>query len=177
MEEWRNIQGYEGYQASNMGRVRNISKGNILKQYNRSRNKLYKAVCIDRKMISVHRLVAQAFIPNPNNLPMVNHKDENPSNNCVENLEWCDAKYNNSYGTRLKKISDKKSIPIISIDSNGNERYYKSAFNCNKITGFEFGNILKCCKGQRKTAHKHKWMFADDWLADWWEQEMENIEF
>lgn len=104
MEEWRNIQGYEGYQVSNTGIVRNISKGNILKQYNRSRNKLYKAVCIDRKMISVHRLVAQAFIPNPNNLPMVNHKDENPSNNCVENLEWCTQKYNMNWNGVMKKV-------------------------------------------------------------------------
>lgn len=176
MEEWRNIQGYEGYQASNMGRVRDINKGIILAQYNRNKQG-YKAVTIGGKPISVHRLVAQAFMPNPNNLPMVNHKDENPSNNCVENLEWCDAKYNCNYGTRIKRIADKNSRPIVSIDANGKETYYKSAFECYHRKGYQYSNILKCCKGQRKIAHKHKWMFADDWLADWWEQEMENIEF
>ena len=176
MEEWRNIQGHEGYQASNTGRVRDINKGIILTQYNR--NKLgYKAVTIGGKPISVHRLVAQAFIPNPNNLPMVNHKDENPSNNCVENLEWCDAKYNCNYGTRIKRIADKNSRPIVSIDTNGKETYYKSAFDCFHRKGYQYSNILKCCKGLRNKAHKYKWMFADDWLADWWEQEMENIEF
>ena len=176
MEEWRNIQNYEGYQASNMGRVRDINKGIILTQYNR--NKLgYKAVTIGGKPISVHRLVAQAFIPNPNNLPMVNHKDENPSNNRVENLEWCDAKYNCNYGTRIKRIADKNSRPIVSIDINGKETYYKSAFECYHRKGYQYSNILKCCKGLRNKAHKHKWMFVEDWLADWWEQEMEKVEF
>lgn len=176
MEEWRNIQGYEGYQASNMGRVRDINKGIILTQYNRNKQG-YKAVTIGGKLISVHRLVAQAFLPNPNNLPMVNHKDENPSNNCVENLEWCDAKYNCNYGTRIKRIADKNSRPIVSIDINGKETYYKSAFECYHRKGYQYSNILKCCKGLRNKAHKHKWMFVEDWLADWWEQEMEKVEF
>lgn len=176
MEEWRNIQGHKGYQVSNTGRVRNINKGNILSQYNRNKQG-YKAVSIDRKLITVHRLVAQAFIPNPNNLPMVNHKDENPLNNCVENLEWCDAKYNCNYGTRIKRIADKNSTPIVSIDTNGKETYYKSAFECFHRKGYDYSNILKCCKGLRNKAHDCKWVFVENWLADWWEQEMENIEF
>lgn len=176
MEKWKNIQTYKGYQASSEGRIRNINKGIILTQYDRNKQG-YKAVTIDGKPISVHRLVAEAFLPNPYNYPVVNHKDENPSNNCVYNLEWCTQQYNCNYGTRNKRIGDKRGTPIISIDKDGKECYYKSAFECCYKTGYDFSNILKCCKGQRQKAHKHKWMFVDDWLGDWWEQEMEKVEF
>ena len=104
MEEWKDIIGYEGlYQVSNLGRVRR--SGKILKGgYN---NKGYHTINLCKKGISksffVHRLVAIAFIPNPNNLPIVNHKDENPKNNCIENLEWCTYKYNANYGTARER--------------------------------------------------------------------------
>lgn len=125
MEEiWRDIEGYEGlYQVSNLGRVRSLDR--IVQQLNRwgkyqSRSypgcvlnpgvthDNYQSVSLTRQgksaSYSVHRLVAQAFIPNPDNLPQVNHKDENLSNNCVDNLEWCTAKYNSNYGTRIDKL-------------------------------------------------------------------------
>ena len=105
MEEWKNIIGYEGlYEVSNKGNVRNVRRNTLLKL---SKNKygyiqvyLYKNGI--RKGFKVHRLVAQAFILNPDNLPQVNHRDENPGNNNVDNLEWCTHKYNVNYGHRTE---------------------------------------------------------------------------
>ena len=110
MEEWKSIPGYEGlYEVSNLGRVRSVErcdrfnrkivskilKPNYVSGYLRVgmyKNKTFKYYLI-------HRLVAQAFLPNPDNLPQVNHKDEDKSNNRVDNLEWCDRSYNMNYGT------------------------------------------------------------------------------
>ena len=116
MEIWKDILGYEGlYQVSSYGRIKSLSRKRnngldktiILKE--NINNKGYKRINLhkNKKMKSylVHRLVAQAFIPNPNNYPIINHKDENPSNNHVSNLEWCTYKYNNNYGTKGEKIS------------------------------------------------------------------------
>lgn len=114
-EVWKDIAGFEGrYQVSNCGRVRSLTHmdslgrtrlGRIMKLQHRILN--YYSVKLScnsfSKSFHVHRLVAQAFIPNPNNLPQINHKDENPENNNVENLEWCDSKYNINYGSRTDK--------------------------------------------------------------------------
>lgn len=121
MEEfWKDIKGYEGfYQVSNLGRVKSLAKyqkGNggsifwrketILKPANSGRGYLMVVLIKNKKRKSyiLHRLVADAFIPNPYNLPQVNHKDENKTNNVVSNLEWCDNKYNSNYGTRNIRI-------------------------------------------------------------------------
>lgn len=115
-EVWKEIEGYEGlYQVSTEGQVRSLNynhtgKTKILQQDTSKRG--YKRVRLSKngktKPYSVHRLVAQAFISNPNSLPCINHKDENPSNNCSWNLEWCSYSYNNNYGTRAEKISKAK---------------------------------------------------------------------
>lgn len=118
MEEWKNVIGYEGlYEVSNTGQVRSLDryvkysngrihlhKGKVLSS---GKDKYgYLAVCLScngkQKIIKIHRLVAEAFIPNPNNLPQVNHKDEVKTNNRVDNLEWCDHKYNVNYGHRTE---------------------------------------------------------------------------
>lgn len=119
-EVWQDIPGYEGrYQASTDGRIRSMSyisyhggvvpkrmhKGKILKPS--IYNKHYLRVDIKKKHFPIHRLVAKTFIPNFHNYPFINHKDENPSNNRVENLEWCTPDYNNNYGTRNKKVAEK----------------------------------------------------------------------
>ena len=110
MEIWRDIEGYEGlYQVSNLGRVRSLNYKRTGKVQNMKLGTYpngYKMVDLkknkNRKAHLVHRLVAKAFIPNPNpdQLCEVNHKDEDKTNNCVENLEWCDVKYNSNFGTR-----------------------------------------------------------------------------
>lgn len=120
-EIWKDINGYEGiYQISNLGNVKSLDryvnsaiknnskvkrKGQLLKpKLNQGYYEVSLIVGNNRKWFKVHRLVAEAFIPNPNNYPQINHKDEIKTNNRVDNLEWCDAKYNCNYGTRNSKI-------------------------------------------------------------------------
>ena len=111
MEEWRAVPGYEGlYEVSNKGNVRNVRRNTLLRLPKTNdgyiRVSLYKNGIMT--CFQVHRLVAEAFLPNPDNLPQVNHKNEVKSDNCVDNLEWCTAKYNNNYGSRKDKARDTK---------------------------------------------------------------------
>lgn len=116
MEIWKDIKGYEGlYQVSNMGRIKSLGNDKTrkekilsLKPNNKGYIRVYLCKNGKRKHFSVHRLVAEAFLPNPDNLPVVNHKIddfEHRSDNRVENLEWCTVEYNNNYGTHNKKLS------------------------------------------------------------------------
>ena len=144
-EVWMPIPNWEGlYEISNKGRVKslertieynkNSSKGIVVKRTYKEkilkgllRNGYYHIHLHNNckiKVWKIHRLVAIAFIPNPNNYPIINHKDENPKNNCVENLEWCDYKYNANYGNCRKKMSKSdiknRGIKVIQKDKNGN---------------------------------------------------------
>lgn len=107
MEEiWKDVPGYEGiYIVSSFGRIRNLVSGKFIKSS--QKNDGYCRVCLSKngcgKCINIHRLVAQVFIPNPDNLPQVNHRDEDKTNNVADNLEWCDAKYNINYGTSQQR--------------------------------------------------------------------------
>ena len=120
MEEiWKDIKGFEDkYQVSNLGRIKSLERKNS--RGNQIREKILKLIYdkdgyllvnlyknSKKKTYKVHRLVALAHIPNPNNYPQVNHKDENPSNNHISNLEWCTNKYNCNYGTKKERLSKK----------------------------------------------------------------------
>ena len=117
-EVWKDISGYEGlYQVSNYGRILSLkfnhkeNNARVLKPiYVRGYLcvNLYKNKII--KMAKIHRLVAEAFIPNPKKLPEINHKSENKTENYVGNLEWCDSKYNNNYGTKVKRAIETKNV-------------------------------------------------------------------
>lgn len=102
----------------------------------------------------IHRLVAEAFIPNPKGLPQVNHKDEDKNNNCASNLEWCDAKYNMNYGTRTEKTY--KPVYCVELDM-----VFKSQTEAAKELGLDQSSIAKCCKGKYKTTGGYHWKYAE----------------
>lgn len=113
MENWKIVKCNDAYEVSNLGNIRNIKTKKLKKPYLNEKGYLILSLWKNCKPKScrVHRLVAEAFLPNPNNLPQVNHKDENKTNNNVENLEWCDNEYNNNYGTINERRSfSKKNI-------------------------------------------------------------------
>ena len=166
-EIWCPIKGYEGlYEVSDQGRVKSLKfrKERIMKQLITPKGYIRVGLRKNgyQKMCKVHRLVAQTFIPNPQNLPQVNHIDENPSNNKVENLEWCDAKYNNNYGTHNRRIADKKSKPVIQYTKSGElVREWKSIKDVERNLGYYSQNISQCCTGRYKSAYNFIWKFKD----------------
>ena len=103
-----------------------------------------------------------AFIPNPNNYPCINHKDENPQNNCVDNLEWCSYKYNSNYGTSIERSSSKKKKVIVQLTKNWEEiTRYTSFKEAQEKTGLQYSNISKVCRGLREFCGGYRWKYID----------------
>lgn len=148
-EKWRPVVGYEQeYQVSSLGRIYSQITGRILKGGIDTDGYHYFAAYKNgvRKNLSIHRVVAEAFIENPGHLPLVNHKDEITANNQVDNLEWCTHLYNNTYNdTHIKKgVAYRK--PVYQYDSSGNlVDSFDSARSASQRTGFSYGNIAGCC--------------------------------
>ena len=189
MEEiWKDIKGYENYyQVSNLGRVRSLDryvatvgnpsgkrliKGKIKKQTLRTcgRDTGYYYVVLSKnnidKLCSVHRLVAEAFVPNPNDLPCINHRDEIKTNNHMDNLEWCTISYNNSYGTARERGGAKLSKSVLKFDLDGNLiKKYKSLTIAANEEGVSKGNIENICihrKG-KQTVNGFIFMYEEDY--------------
>ena len=166
-EIWRDIKGYEGlYQISNKGRVKSLYNGSerILKSHDNGAGYLnvilYKNTAF--QSIYIHSLVAIAFVPNPDNLPEVNHKDENKKNNCVENLEWMTRRDNINYGTRNERVGDSQSKPIFQYSKSGDFiREWKSAHEAKRVLGIDNSYIIKCCKGKYKSAYGFIWRYKE----------------
>lgn len=163
-EVWKDVgecKGYEElarlYEVSNLGRVKN-KKGLIMSPelYQRGYYRVHLYKNNKRKHARINRLVALAFIPNPNNYPMVNHKDENKLNNKVSNLEWCTAKYNANYGTTKERAAK----PLYQLDMNGNIiKEFNSAHQVQKVLGYNVRAIAGCCEGNCKSAYGYKWKY------------------
>jgi len=168
MEIWKDIKGYEGlYKISSQGNVYSVRNNKILIPGTKRSGYLkvnlsYKGQI---KTYTIHRLVAETFISNPNNLPQVNHKDECITNNCIDNLEWCDVSYNINYGHRNKKVSSKlingeRSKPILQMLLNGNVvRKWANAYEASR-NGFSQSAINMCCRGIRNKHKGYKWAYA-----------------
>lgn len=150
-EIWKDCKGYEGrYQVSNLGRVWSIKSQSYLNGSNDKDGYLrvhLTAINGKRKVESIHRLVAIAFLENPQGLPQVNHKDENKANNCLDNLEWCTAKYNNIY-------SKGKAVKCIELN-----KVYDCSQTAAKELNIDGSDIRKCCKGLRNTVGGYHWEY------------------
>ena len=160
IEEMKDIENYEGlYAITRDGRVWSYRSNKFLKP-NLVGGYHQVILCKEGKGKThyIHRLVAEAYIPNPDGLPQVNHKDEDKSNNCVENLEWCDIKYNINYGTRTERVAKKRSKPVYCIELN---KIFDGINQAARELGINHSSIIKCCKGKLKTTGGYHWRYAE----------------
>jgi hypothetical protein len=162
MEEiWKDVDGYEHlYQVSNTGKIRNKSK------------QLSPTICSDgyarvilskhgvRKIHYVHRMVATAFLPNDSVLPVVNHKDQDRSNNSVDNLEWCEQRYNATYADAVQKRS--RAVQMIDPNTNIVLKTFYGVREAARETGLHFPNIIQACNGIYRTSGGYKWRYAKE---------------
>lgn len=190
-EIWKPVVGYEGlYECSNMGRVKSVDryvphrykgeyqfiKGRIRKT--KLNNGGYEMLSLFRdgkeKTCLVHRIIAEAFLPNPDNLPEVNHKDECKTSNIIwinedgsidynkSNLEWCDREYNLYYGTRRQRQAEKEMVPVIQYTKDGMLiKKWDSMQSVMDDLGINRGNISNCCSGRCKSVGGYKWKYYD----------------
>lgn len=173
-EIWKDIPEYENlYQISSLGRVKSIQRKEKYKNFYRTRKEKilkpakdrfgYLKVCLWKKgkmkNIKIHRLVAQAFLQNPDNLPQVNHRNEDKTDNRLENLEFCNSKYNCNFATRNKRIAKAKSIPVKCIETGV---VYDSTMEAQRQLGFYHSNISYCCNKKYgfKTVGGYHWEWA-----------------
>ena len=176
-EIWKDIENYNGfYEISNLGRCRtHYAKGSG--KYTRETRLLTPVKCTNgyleyqlskngvRKCHMAHRLVAQAFIPNPDNKPEVNHKDEVINNNVETNLEWVTSKENANYGTRNARATEKQSIKLVQLSLSGDIIAIHTGLNkAGATVGVDSSSIMRVCKGKQKTSKGFKWMYYNDYL-------------
>lgn len=184
MEEWKNINGFPFYMVSNFGRVKRIRHIDGLNRIREEKIRkpqetptgylfvtLFDQTTHKYYLRFIHRLVAEAFIPNPDSLPIINHKDCNPSNNHYDNLEWCDYSYNNSYASARKKRNATRLIhnpngecwrllekPILQLTKEGEVvREFASTKQASDITSFRAGGIYHVLDKDNRTYKGFIW--------------------
>lgn len=191
MEVWKDVKDYEGlYQVSNFGRVKSLYREfwsgkdhRILKKYPETLLKIwldnggyeYVTLCKEAKCrkYKVHRLVGEAFIPNPENKPQIDHIDTVRTNNRVENLRWATRRENNLNPITMKRYSDTKmgdknpikkiKKKVLQIDVNTNEiiKTWDSAVDAAKAIGVDHSNIYRAIYGQLSTCRGYKWKYVE----------------
>jgi len=171
-EIWRDIKGFEGlYQISIIGRVRSLDRVDSRGNYRKGKAladvvsgngyhqvNLWRDGKVEIKL--THRLMAKTFIPNPDNLPQVNHRDEDKGNNRVENLEWCTASYNTNYGTRNERAAKANEQAIHVTDRSGNRCLFESIEKASKVLGLKPNSVSDCLHGRQKTHRGYSFELA-----------------
>lgn len=163
MEIWQRIENFNTYEISNKGRVRKGDK--LMKPYNRKGYLHVKLSANGRaKEYKIHRLVAINFIDNKEDLPFVNHKDENKQNNNVDNLEWCDSQYNNTYGTRSERQADSMKTGVVMLDKDNNFiKEFRSINEASEDIGTLASNISNVLKGRQKYTKGFIFKYKEDY--------------
>ena len=185
VEIWKDVVGYEGlYKVSNRGNIYSVERkgangrkfgGMMLKPTHQSHGYLHIGLSKDGtyKKKLVHRLVLESFVPNPNGLPEVNHRDEDKKNNYVENLEWCDTRYNLNYGTARKRAAQKtsKKVRAVNVETGEVITFNSTVEAGNK--GYDRVNVGLACRGVYKSSNGnligdghlyrgHKWSYEEE---------------
>ena len=176
IEVWKDIEGYEGlYMISSYGQVKSLDRFAIRKdgrknhypesvRYGHADQKGYLHVTLCKNGVQkthlVHRLVAETFIPNPGNLPQVNHINEDKADNRVENLEWTSCIENIHHGTGIQRNALMRSVPVIRISPDGAVKHYVSASYAARAMGIVSQGIQNCCAGRQRTYKGYRWEYA-----------------
>ena len=161
----KDIKNYEGlYAVTENGQVWSYKSQKFLKPYLRDNGYLSVGLHKDgiRKNHLIHRLVAEAYLPNPDNKSQVNHIDEDKSNNDINNLEWVSAKENINYGTRTERAVKAVSKLIYCVELN---RTFDSSAQAARELGLCQSTITACCRGKRQTHGGYHWRYADELLG------------
>lgn len=161
MEKFIIINEFNNYAISNLGNIKNIKKNKLLTPYfDKKSGYLIYTFCQNsiKKTFKIHRLVALYFIPNPNNLPYINHIDGDKTNNRVENLEWCTAKENDDHARRNGLKNQEKPVVAINITT-GDSVTFKSVTEAGALLGINKGTISKILKGKRNQTHGYKFNY------------------
>lgn len=152
----RDIKGYEGlYAVTSCGKVWSYRSQKFLKSNINRGGYEYVVLSVgdERKTLTIHKLVAEAYIPNPLGLPQINHKDEDKTHNYLNNLEWCDAAYNMNYGSRTEKTQ--KKIYCVELD-----RTFNGLREAARELNLHHNLISRCCQGKQKTTGGYHWRYV-----------------
>lgn len=175
-ERWKPIHGFAGYEVSSLGEVRGINQLDSIGRFIKGKRistfttKGYKRCSLRKNgryyKLLVHRLVAEAFIPNPHHYPQVNHIDENTSNNEATNLEWCTAKYNCNYGHHITHICKSSSKKVIQLSMDNRKiKVWDSLIDAESKLKINRGSISHCCSNPINylSAGGYKWQYYEDY--------------